>query len=86
MFKILYLRNLKKDLPKKTIKDILTVLKMILKYGIKHKYLNYCNIDIEFPIQKENEMFEVLNRSNQRKITSHLKIYVSTYVCAQDLG
>ena len=59
---------------------------MILKYGIKQKYLNIVKLILSFQYKKENEMFEVLNRSNQRKITSHLKIQVSTYVCAQDLG
>lgn len=66
-------KKLEQGLSQKTIKDILIVLKMILKFGVKHKYLNYCEIDIKFPTQRDNENLEVLNRSNQRKIMDYIE-------------
>ena len=65
--------KLKQGLSQKTIKDILIVLKMILKYGVKNRYLNYCEIDVKFPTQRENENLEVLNRANQRKIMDYIE-------------
>lgn len=65
--------KLEQGLSQKTIKDILIVLKMILRFGVKNKYLNYCEIDIKFPTQRENESLEVLNRSNQRKIMDYIE-------------
>lgn len=36
----------------KTIKDIIIVLKMILKFGAKHKWLDYTPFDIQFPTER----------------------------------
>lgn len=66
-------KKLEEGLSQKTIKDILIVLKMILRFGIKHKYLPYCEIDIKFPTQRESEKLEVLNRSDQRKIMDYIE-------------
>lgn len=66
-------KKLEQGLSQKTIKDILIVLKMVLKFGIKHKYLEYQDIDIKFPTQRENEELEVLNRSNQKKIMDYIE-------------
>lgn len=66
-------KKLEQGLSQKTIKDILIVLKMVLKYGIKYKYLEYQDIDIKFPTQRENEQLEVLNRSNQKKIMDYIE-------------
>ncbi|WP_445455679.1 tyrosine-type recombinase/integrase [Flavobacterium sp. HNIBRBA15423] len=46
-------QKLESGLSQKTIKDILIVLKMILKYGAKHKWLNYNPFDIQFPTERE---------------------------------
>lgn len=53
--------------------DILIVLKMILKFGVKHRYLSCREIEIKFPTQRENEGLEVLSRSNQRKIMDYIE-------------
>lgn len=66
-------KKLEQGLSQKTIKDILIVLKMILRFGVKHKYLDYCEIDIKFPTQRDNEKLDVLNRSNQRKIMDYIE-------------
>lgn len=66
-------KKLEQGLSQKTIKDILIVLKMILRFGVKHKYLDYCEIDIKFPTQRDNEKLDVLNRSSQRKIMDYIE-------------
>jgi integrase len=65
--------KLKSGLSHKSIKDILIVLKMILKFGVKNGYFEYTQIDIKFPTQREKHEIEVLSRSNHRKIISHIQ-------------
>ncbi len=65
--------KLEQGLSQKTIMDILIVLKMILKFGVKHRYLSCREIEIKFPTQRENEGLEVLSRSNQRKIMDYIE-------------
>ena len=65
--------KLEQGLSQKTIMDILIVLKMILKFGVKHRYLSCREIEIKFPKQRENEGLEVLSRSNQRKIMDYIE-------------
>ena len=43
------LQKLNAGLSHKSIKDILIVLKMILKFGVKHGFLEYKEWDIKFP-------------------------------------
>lgn len=57
----------------KTVKDILIVLKMILKFAVKNKFAEYRQIDIKFPTQRERQEIEVLSRANQRKIMEYIK-------------
>lgn len=66
------LKELNKGLNEKTIKDILIVLKMILKFGVKNGMLEYRQIDIKFPTNHDKKMVEVLTRDNQRKLMDYL--------------
>ncbi len=66
------LDELKKGLNEKTIKDILIVLKMILKYGVKNHYMDFHQIDIKFPTNHERKVVEVLTRDNQKKLMDYL--------------
>ena len=66
------LKELNKGLNEKTIKDILIVLKMILKFGVKNGMLEYRQIDIKFPTNHDKKMVEVLSRENQRKLMDYL--------------
>ena len=66
-------KKLEEGLSQKTIKDILIVLKMILKFAVKHKFIEHFDIDIKFPSQQENNQLEVLNRANQRKIMEYVE-------------
>lgn len=64
--------KLEEGLGQKSIKDILIVLKMILKFGVKHGYLEYREIDIKFPTVRDNTDLEVLSISNQKKLMNYL--------------
>lgn len=67
------LRKLEGGLSQKTIKDILIVLRMILKYGTKHNYCVYQPFDVIFPTEREQQKLEVLSVFNQRKIMKYLE-------------
>lgn len=66
-------QKLESGLSHKTIKDILIVLKMVLKFGAKHKWLEYQAFDIQFPTEREKYDIEVLSRTNQKKIMQYIQ-------------
>lgn len=74
--------KLEEGLSHKTIKDILIVLKMILKFGVKNEMFEYRQIDIKFPTERERQTIEVLSKSNQRKIMD----YITTHFTFRNLG
>lgn len=59
-------------LSQKTIKDILIVLRMILKYGAREQYCTYIPFDVKFPTERECQKLSVLSISNQRKIINYV--------------
>lgn len=67
------LEKLESGLSKKTIKDILIVLKMILKFGAKNKWISYEPFDIQYPTVRENQSIEVLSRTHQKKIMHYIQ-------------
>lgn len=79
-------QKLESGLSQKTIKDILIVLKMILKYGAKHKWLDYIPFDIQYPTEREKYKVEVLSRSDQKKIMNYIQEHftfrnLGVYIC-----
>ena len=66
------LKKLTNGLNEKTIKDILIVLKMILKFGVKNQMIPYRQIDIKFPTNHDKKIVDVLTRDNQRKLMEYL--------------
>ena len=74
--------KLEQGLSQKTIKDILSVLKMILRYGVKHGYLEHREIDVKFPTERERQEVEVLSRNNQK----HIMEYVQRHFTFMNLG
>jgi integrase len=73
-------------LSQKTIKDILIVLKMVLKFGTKNKLLEYHPFNVQFPTERENVRTEVLSRVNQRKIMNYIQEHftfknLGIYIC-----
>lgn len=76
------LRKLDNGLSAKTIKDILIVLKMVMKFGVKHEWTRYSEWDIKFPTQVETRELEVLSVANHRKIME----YIHAHFTYNDLG
>lgn len=79
-------QKLETGLSHKTIKDILIVLKMILKFGAKNKWLNYTPFNIQFPTEREKHNIEVLSRSDQKKIMNYIQEHftfrnLGVYIC-----
>ncbi len=79
-------RKLDEGLSPKTIKDILIVLKMILKFGMKNKVFEYQQFDIQFPTERVSQKIDVLSKANQKKIMSYLQEHftfknLGIYIC-----
>ncbi len=66
-------RKLASGLSHKTVRDILVVLKMILRYGAKHGLVELHQFDIVFPTERERQDIEVLTLSNQRQLMTYVK-------------
>ncbi|MCJ0741827.1 tyrosine-type recombinase/integrase [Pedobacter montanisoli] len=80
------LKKIDEGLSQKTIKDILIVLKMVLKFGAKNKWLENKSLEVKFPTQRRPSKIEVLSRSNQKKIMQHIKEHftfknLGVYIC-----
>lgn len=76
------LKRLEHGLSQKTIKDMLIVLKMVLKFGAKNKWLEYRSLDIKFPTEREKHSIEVLSKGNQKKVM----IYIQEHFTFRNLG
>ena len=74
--------KLEQGLSQKSIKDILIVLKMILRYGVKQGYLEHREIEVKFPTERERQEVEVLSRNNQK----HIMEYVQSHFTFMNLG
>lgn len=57
----------------KSIKDILIVLKMVMKYGVKHEWMNYYEWDIKYPTPTSSKDIEVLTVANHKKILDYIQ-------------
>lgn len=66
------LQKLNSGLSTKTIKDILIVLKMIMKWGVKNDWMKYYEWDIKYPATQPNYKIEVLTVSNHKKILNYI--------------
>jgi integrase len=75
-------KKLEEGLSQKTVKDILIVLKMILKFGAKNQFFEYQQFDVQFPTERERHDIEVLSKLNQRKIMN----YVQGHFTFRNLG
>ena len=65
--------KLYEGLSQKSVKDILIVLKMVLRFGVKYNLIAHRQIDIRFPPERERQEVEVLSKANQRKIMEFVK-------------
>jgi integrase len=60
-------------LSQKTVRDVLVVLKMILRFAVKHGLMAHHQIDIVFPTEREKADVEVLTINNQRQLMTYVK-------------
>lgn len=79
-------QKLEQGLSQKTIKDILIVLKMILKFGAKNKWISYEPFEIQYPTVRESHQIEVLSRTHQKKIMNYIQEHftfrnLGVYIC-----
>ena len=56
----------------KTVKDMLIVLKMVLKYAAKHEYMPYRHFEIRFPTGRERTELPVLCRTDQKRMMKYM--------------
>lgn len=74
--------KLQEGLSHKSVKDILIVLKMVLKFGAKNKWIEYLPFEVQFPTEREKHQIEVLSRTNQKKVMT----YVQDHFTFRNLG
>lgn len=67
------LQKLERGLSVKTVKDILIVLKMVMKFGVKNEWMTYYEWDIKYPKTSTNKELEVLSVANHRKILNYIQ-------------
>ena len=67
------LKKLNDGLSIKTVKDILIVLKMVMKFGVKNEWMSYCEWDIKYPTMDANKGIEVLTVAHHKKILNFIK-------------
>lgn len=56
----------------KTVKDILIVLKMVMKFAAKHGYMPLRHVEVRFPTERERTDLPILCRSDQKRIMNYL--------------
>jgi integrase len=59
---------------------------MILKFGAKHKWINYAPFDIQYPTEREKQNVEVLSRVHQKKMMNYIQGHftfrnLGVYIC-----
>ncbi|MBQ6033541.1 MAG: site-specific integrase [Prevotella sp.] len=66
------LECLRKGLSLKSVKDMLIVLKMVVKFGAKHGWLRYQDWNIKYPTEQKSKELEVLSISHQKKLMQYV--------------
>ena len=80
------LGKLQQGLSRNSVKDMLMVLKMVLKYAAKHGYMPWRQIDINFPTERRQNEVKTLSRADQRRLMDHIQANFSfmnlgIYIC-----
>lgn len=66
------LRKLQGGLSQKTVKDMLIVLKMIQKFGVKNGYMPFTEWSVKYPTEQKKQELEVLSVNHQRRIMQYI--------------
>ena len=67
------LKKIERGLSVKSVKDILIVLKMVMKFGVKNEWMNHYEWDIKFPVNSQPKELEVLSVANHKKILDYVQ-------------
>ena len=67
------LKKIEHGLSVKSVKDILIVLKMVMKFGVKNERMNHYEWDIKYPANNMPKELEVLSVANHRKILDYVQ-------------
>lgn len=57
----------------KSVKDILIVLKMVMKFGVKNEWMIYSEWDVKYPTTEGVKELEVLTVANHKKILEYIR-------------
>lgn len=76
------LRELESGLSHKSVKDILVVLKMIVRFGASRSLFPQCDWEVRYPARKEKPSVPVLSVADERKLIGHLM----KDLCFRNLG
>lgn len=71
------MRKIENGLSVKSVKDILIVLKMVMKFGVKNEWMDYQEWDIKYPTTSTTKELEVLSVANHKKILNHIQSHFS---------
>ena len=66
------LECLRKGLSQKSVKDMLIVLKMVVRFGAKHGWLQYQDWSIKYPTEQKSKELNVLTISHQKKLMQYV--------------
>ncbi len=67
------LQKLEAGLSVKTVRDILIVLKMVMKFGVKNEWMPYSEWDIKYPATEVAKEPQVLSVAQHKKILDYIK-------------
>ena len=67
------LKKIEHGLSVKSVKDILIVMKMVMKFGVKNEWMNYYEWDIKYPTDSQSKELEVLSVANHKKILDYVQ-------------
>ena len=67
------LKKIERGLSVKSVKDILIVLKMVMKFGVKNEWMTHYEWDIKYPANNQPKELEVLTVANHRKILDYVQ-------------
>ena len=67
------LKKIERGLSVKSVKDILIVLKMVMKFGVKNEWMTHYEWDIKYPANNQPKELEVLSVANHKKILDYVQ-------------
>lgn len=67
------LKKIEHGLSVKSVKDILIVLKMVMKFGVKNEWMKHYEWDIKYPANSQPKELEVLSVANHKKVLDYVQ-------------